>query len=421
MINYNRLSYQIKRNLSTFSNKISKDISRPKSKFIFQMMYGFLESNSILLSNIARALEEDVLLKKTIERLSRNLSNFDETNQLVENYLNIIQPFINDDTIFCIDGSEITKPNSKVLENMGTVRDGSTGETNVNGYNILEIAALTNEYKMPISVYSKVYSNACEDFKSENTETLKALDFIRAHFGNIGIKALDRGYDDNRFYRYFTQNEEQFVIRAKRNRDVIHNGKVINIFNLAIKYKGKYVTMVKNKAGKVKKCKFSYIPISLPAIPDEKLTLVVIRGFGKIPMMLITSLNPTDKRLSLAILKVYLKRWRIEEYFRFKKQQFNFENIRVRSLNSIRTINLLLSITIGFIAILSQRKKESILVLLILKISKRIYDIPEFDYYALADGIYTILQKTKTGIKSFIKSRSRKRKSQQLTIADAFV
>lgn len=67
------------------------------------------------------------------------------------------------------------------------------------------------------------------------------------------------------------------------------------------------------------------------------------------------------------------------------------------------------------------RKKESILVLLILKISKRIYDIPEFDYYALADGIYTILQKTKTGIKSFIKSRSRKRKSQQLTIADAFV
>ena len=138
-------------------------------------------------------------------------------------------------------------------------------------------------------------------------------------------------------------------------------------------------------------------------------------------MMLITSLNPTDKRLSLAILKVYLKRWRIEEYFRFKKQQFNFENIRVRSLNSIRTINLLLSITIGFIAILSQRKKESILVLLILKISKRIYDIPEFDYYALADGIYTILQKIKTGIKSFIKSRSRKRKSQQLTIADAFV
>ncbi|WP_200810736.1 transposase [Garciella nitratireducens] len=179
---------------------------------------------------------------------------------------------------------------------------------------------------------------------------------------------------------------------------------------------------MKNKAGKARKCKFSYIPISLPAIPDEKLTLIIIRGLGKVAMMLITNLNPTDKRLSLAILKVYLRRWRIEEYFRFKKQQFDFETIRVRSLNSIRTMNLLLSITIGFIAMLSQGKKESVLVLLlILKISKRIYDIPEFNYYALADGIYTILQKTKTGIKKFIKPRFKKKGSQQLTIADACI
>ena len=59
----------------------------------------------------------------------------------------------------------------------------------------------------------------------------------------------------------------------------------------------------KNEAGKATKCKFSYIPITLPIIPDKKLTLVVIRGFGKLPMMLITNINPTDKRLSLAILK----------------------------------------------------------------------------------------------------------------------
>ncbi|MEY8305031.1 transposase, partial [Anaerosalibacter bizertensis] len=177
----------------------------------------------------------------------------------------------------------------------------------------------------------------------------------------------------------------------------------------------------KNKAGKAKKCKFSHIPIALPAMPDKKLTLVIIRGFGKIPMMLITNLNPTDKRLSIAILKVYLKRWKIEEYFRFKKQQFDFENIRVRSLNSISTINLLLSITIGFIGMLSQKRKESILVMFILKISKRIYDIPKFNYYALSDGIYTILQKTKTGIKNFIKPIFRNKGSQQLLIANAFL
>ncbi|NMB27532.1 MAG: transposase, partial [Tissierellia bacterium] len=53
--------------------------------------------------------------------------------------------------------------------------------------------------------------------------------------------------------------------------------------------------------------------------------------------------------------------------------------------------------------------------------SKRIYDIPKFDYYALSDGIYTILQKTKTGIKSFIKPIFKKKELQQLMIADAFI
>lgn len=32
--------------------------------------------------------------------------------------------------------------------------------------------------------------------------------------------------------------------------------------------------------------------------------------------------------------------WKIEEYFRFKKQQFGFEKELVRTLNSIRTLNV---------------------------------------------------------------------------------
>lgn len=137
--------------------------------------------------------------------------------------------------------------------------------------------------------------------------------------------------------------------------------------------------------------------------------------------MLISNVMPNDKRLTLAIVKIYLKRWRIEEYFRFKKQQFDFEDIRVRSLNSIRAMNLLLSIAIGFIAMLSEKRKESLLVLWVSKIAKRIYDMPKFNYYALSDGIYAILQKSKTGIKSFIKPRSKIKRSQQLTIADVMM
>ena len=172
------------------------------------MIYGILESQTVLLSDISRALKENISLKKTIERLSKNLKTLDKRNVVIDNYISDIKPYIDDNTVFCVDESEITKRNSKVLEAMGKVRDGSTGETNVNGYNCLEIAALTSKYNMPISVYSKLYSNVEKDFISENEEAFQGLNFIRERFNNKGIKALDRGYDDKKFYKYFTDNEE---------------------------------------------------------------------------------------------------------------------------------------------------------------------------------------------------------------------
>ncbi len=40
MINYNRLGYEIKRDLANFSEKISNGLKRPQSKFLLQMIYG---------------------------------------------------------------------------------------------------------------------------------------------------------------------------------------------------------------------------------------------------------------------------------------------------------------------------------------------------------------------------------------------
>ncbi|MTI67346.1 MAG: transposase, partial [Firmicutes bacterium] len=102
------------------------------------MIYGFLESNSVHLSNISRGLNENISLKKTIDRLSRNLKNFDETFKINENYIKEISSFINDDTIFCVDGSEIVKHHTKSFESLDRVRDGNTGKIK-DGYNIFEI------------------------------------------------------------------------------------------------------------------------------------------------------------------------------------------------------------------------------------------------------------------------------------------
>ena len=102
------------------------------------------------------------------------------------------------------------------------------------------------------------------------------------------------------------------------------------------------------------------------------MNLVVCYGFGNVPMMLITNLKSDDKRLSVAVVKVYLMRWKIEEYYRFKKQQFNLEDMRVRSLNSIRNLELLITVAVGYIGFVSEKCEERITVMQLIECSKRL-------------------------------------------------
>jgi hypothetical protein len=266
---------------------------------------------------------------------------------------------------------------------------------------------------MPIPVYSRVYSSTEDGFISQDDEILNGLKSITAQFGSKGVRTLDRGFDANTYYTYFLKNSEPFVIRSTMNRSVIFEGKTRNILDVANQFKGKYSLKFKGKKGKVIDCKMSIVPVSLPKYPNKELSLVVVHGFGDKPMMLLSNLKSDDKRLCMAITKIYLMRWRIEEYFKFKKTQFDFENFRVSSLKAIRTLNLFLTMLIGLIGILSERQNESLFVLDLIEASKRIYGTKKkngkskFIYYAIADGFFAILKKTNQGIFGILKPPSR--------------
>ena len=143
------------------------------------------------------------------------------------------------------------------------------------------------------------------------------------------------------------RNESQYFVNLLKSTALFHG-----LHN----FKGKYSLKFRKKNGINADCKISIIPIRLVCRPKDELNLVVCYGFGKEPMLLITNLKSDDKRLCVAVVKLYLMRWRIEEFYRFKKQQFGFEDLRVRSLNSIRKLDLLLTVAIGYR--LYQRKKR---------------------------------------------------------------
>lgn len=406
MVNYSTLNHNIKRGILNFSQNISQDMFRQKVKFVSQMIYGILSSRSCQLAEIARTLNEKINLKKTVDRLSHNLHEFCDGEKLFENYILKIKRYISEKTILIVDDSDVVKPCSTKMEYIKTVRDGSTGAYG-KGYHTLGIVALTPERKMPIGVYTRVYSAAEPGFVSADDETLKALRFLSKHFKKTNIRAFDRGYDAKVYYEYLLNNKELFVIRANTNRNVIHNGKTINILELAKRFKGKYLLKFRKKNGIQADCKISIASIKLHCLPNEALNLVVCNGFGKDPMLLITNMHSDDKRLGVAVTKVYLLRWRIEEFYGFKKQQFGFEDFRVRSLCSIRNLDLLLTLAIGYIGMISEKVDERRMMMDLIQISRRIRGTPRFVFYAIADAMFKVLARCRQGIEDMLQKRKR--------------
>ena len=411
MTHYSILSSNVKRGIMRFTERISEGLSRPKFKFIAQMVYGILSAQSCHLSEIGRALNEKCSLKKTIDRLSRNLSSFKDGETLQGNYMEKVKAAVSEKTLLIIDGSDIIKLYSPKMEYITKVYDGSTGQIG-EGYQTLGVTALTPERKMPISVYTRVYSAAEPGFISEDDEVLKAIDYLGKHFKKTNIRVFDRGYDANVYYERLIGRSEAFVIRAKKNRDVIYKDERINILAVAKRFKGKYSLKFRKKNGAKADCKKSIVPVSLPCKPDAKLNLVICNGLGQEPLMLLTNLASDDARLPVVITKVYLLRWRIEEFYRFKKNQLDFEDFRVRSLRSIRNLDLLVTIAVGWIGLISEKCNERAMTMELIQHSQRIYDIPNFVFYAIADGLFCLATRAGYGINNMLRKKA---KSSQLS------
>ncbi len=173
-----------------------------------------------------------------------------------------------------------------------------------------------------------------------------------------------------------------------------------------------------DKSGRAVQCKMSCIPIRLCEFPDKELVLAAVYGFGEEPMLLLSGLKMQErKKLCHIITKVYLLRWRIEEYFKFKKQQFELEDLRVMSLQPIRILNFFATLATGYIGLTSSVHRKSIFLEELKECSKRIYEVPKFIFYALGYAIERVLSMSRTGIGGFLVKKVR---SQQLNLFEHF-
>ena len=432
MNNYNKKINNIEEKIKNFSNKISKGIETKKKRdFVFEMIYGLIASSSCFLSEISRNLKEDITLKATEKRLSRNLDEFNNGNEndsiyedvrnkiIFENYEEEIKSKTDENTVFCFDPGDLTKKYTEKFEGIDTIKDGSTGEY-APGYHMIEVAGLSKNEKLPIPVYTRLFSALEEGFVSVNEEYIKAIEYLGEKYDKKGIFALDRGFDDIKYFEKFISLNLDFVIRMKKNRNVANaeSGIQENIRRKANRVKMKWNYKYKDKKGVTRTAYTGYMKITIPGIEDKELYLVVIKSenYPNDPMMLLTNMRPENEAFTKIVNKVYIRRWKIEEYFRFKKQQFGFEKELVRTLNSIRTLNVLLTIVIGFIGMFSDKQKE-IQYLAVFNASESLRKNKEIVlvFYAVERGLKKIFSFNHNGIKNK-REKGRRKIDKQLSL-----
>jgi len=192
---------------------------------------------------------------------------------------------------------------------------------------------------------------------------------------------------------------------TSQNRVAVHNGKKSYINDIAKKVVCEHELVYTSKSGEKVKCKIGMTQVTIPSFNNAKLNLVVCRGFGE-PLVLYTNLPEDFELIAVRIVKAYLMRWRIEEYYAFKKQGLKFEDFRVRSINSIKNLNLLLTIAIGYIATLSDNSACTAVIELI-EISKRVQKTvaflkkTKFLFYAILSGITAAFASLRCGISHY--------------------
>ena len=283
------------------------------------------------------------------------------------------------DSVYLIhDPSDIRKPYSSDIENLGKVRD-LNGKI-INGYSTHNIVTVTSDDKT-VGLLSHVsYSNKdpqflkqkfiqklkdekefegdieaktlfdSGDYFNKKTLTIKELTRVSEGLkqGNKDLQIthiLDREFDDDEYLNLLdgTLNDD-YVIRCKKSRTIDTLGE-----------DKKKQKLISSKFDHEEKLSFQRIQFKNKTIQDGKhiiswgafngSTAVKIRvvdrngdGVFKDDMLLLTNKNVSSIEDAYGIYLIYLKRSKIEYVFKFLKEGIGWDDMQIRDFKGIQNL-----------------------------------------------------------------------------------
>jgi hypothetical protein len=400
-MDFARIASKLREQIVEFSGELSVGLPKVLRRFMTEMVYGIQARQSLRLTEISRALGEKVSVKKNVERLSRQLGREGLWRFVTLRLLKMAAKRIGEATLLILDISDLSKKYARRMEYMAKVRDGSEKEEG-RGYWTLNVIGAEVGSARVVPLCGRLYSPQAPDWGSENAEIQRAIAEVSAATEGRGIWVLDRAGDRGKLLNYLLDREHRFIIRLRGDRS-LESGSLESALTMAQDCPAlfvEYVAKEESDQERPLRLEVGYRKVRLPG-RRELLTLVVVKGFGFDPLMLLTDLPIKRSRKSVwHVVAAYMSRWRVEETIRFLKQSYALEDIRLRTYVRLQNMMAILMAVAYFTSIyLGLRLKLRVLMRHVLRAARRVFGVPDFRLYALADGIKHFLFSQSKGLK----------------------
>ncbi len=395
-MNNSQTAFKVRGQLAQFLGIFSPHFSKPAVAFLGDMLYGLQASRDVKLSCIVRGLDEGILPKKTEERLSRNLLREGLDEAVFRAVAAEGAKRVGKDTLVVVDPTDIRKLYARKMPYLATVRDGSTGELGP-GYWACAAVACESGGRRAVPLHLRLWSCEAPGFTGENDQIKAVIGTVSAAAKKRGIYVIDRGGDREILFNHFMENGLRFIVRLVGDRTLLWRNKPFIAEKLGAKCRMRHAETIRRETEdgeRAYEIQYGALDVRLPH-RDEPLRLIVVTGFGEKPMLLLTSVAGTDSRQSLwQIVEGYMTRWRVEDAIRFIKQSYRLEDIRLLDYTRLKNMMAVVLAAVFFASSwLGESVRRGILVRNVTRVSKRLFGVPDFHYYALADGIARLLNR----------------------------
>ena len=358
---FSNAARDLKRALSEFLEKhVFEGLSVPERKFVADCCYGLLKSGSPLLSEQARALCERQKLLYVEKRLSRNYEGFDLSPLSSSIALFSVRELMDVPYQIDVDESDVIKPHGFAFEELGLVHDGSgDGRPREKGYHVTGVVGYCRDGTVaPLSL--TLYSTSMEGYESLSHETFKGIGKAFAHIPEKSLCTVtfDRGYDSREYPDWLGMFGAFWVIRCRSERLWLVEGKRLSAVDWASSKKGYYSFKFVDKDGRKVNATATAAMASHPDLLRGEPVWLVAEYFPgeRLPRVYMTNVDCSKKEGVKRALRAYRRRWPIEEYFRFCKQEFGLERFQIRSIKAINNYFLIVQLCCCFLGrIISER------------------------------------------------------------------